>query len=80
MVSLLKRQVSLRVTDVLKSLSAIGHEDQDIHLKVDYFNKINRVDKSSKYALINNKLGYMIQLKLTICRIFIFKRIRNVQY
>lgn len=48
MVSLLKRQVSLRVTDVLKNLSAIGYEEQDIHFKVDYFNKINRVDKSSK--------------------------------
>jgi len=50
MVSLFKRQISLKITDILKNLSVLESNDKDLHLKVDYFNKVNRVDKSSKYV------------------------------
>lgn len=47
MVSLLKRQVSSKITEVLKSSSVIATDDLNTKLKIDYFTRVKRVDKSS---------------------------------
>lgn len=47
MVSLVKRHVALKITDVLKKLSIVNSNDIKIHEKINHFTKIKRVDKNS---------------------------------
>ena len=47
-----------QITDILRSLAIINHNDADIHLKIDHFTKITRVDKSSKYVVNGNLIFF----------------------